>query len=104
MKSLEIVNRVIQSYQKCFVIGSLEEADKLSCLEMVKIKQDLEVLEKENLANLMLDVAEEFLKDIFKDIEVNKETKEDMQIIANVVSEFGSRVIDKIQSKTMVGG
>lgn len=45
MKSLDILNRVIQSYQKCFIIGSLEEADKLSCLEMVKIKQDLEVLE-----------------------------------------------------------
>ena len=45
MKSLDILNRVIQSYQKCFIIGSLEEADKLSCLEMVKIKADLEVLE-----------------------------------------------------------
>lgn len=54
-------------------------------------------MNKEELANLMLDVAEEFIKDITKDLEIDKETKEDIQIICNIISEFGSRVVDRIQ-------
>ena len=53
-------------------------------------------MNKEELANLMLDVAEEFIKYITKDLEINKETKEDIQIICNIISEFGSRCVDRI--------
>lgn len=53
-------------------------------------------MNKEELANLMLDVAEGFIKDITKDLEIDEETKEDIQIICNVISEFGSRVVDRI--------
>lgn len=53
-------------------------------------------MNKEQLANLMLDVAEEFIKDITKDLEMDKSTKEDIQIICNIISEFGSRVVDRI--------
>ena len=53
-------------------------------------------MNKEELANLMLDVAEEFIKDITKDLEIDEENKEDIQIICNVISEFGSRVVDRI--------
>lgn len=53
-------------------------------------------MNKEELANLMLDVAEEFIKDITKDLEMDKDTKEDIQIICNIISEFGSRVVDRI--------
>ena len=54
------------------------------------------MMNKEELANLMLDVAEEFIKDITKDLEMDKDTKEDIQIICNIISEFGSRVVDRI--------
>lgn len=53
-------------------------------------------MNREELANLMLDVAEEFIKDITKDLEMDKSTKEDIQIICNIISEFGSRVVDRI--------
>lgn len=48
-------------------------------------------MNREELANLMLDVAEEFIKDITKDLEMDKSAKEDIQIICNIISEFGSR-------------
>lgn len=53
-------------------------------------------MSREELANLMLDVAEEFIKDITKDLEMDKSTKEDIQIICNIISEFGSRIVDRI--------
>ena len=53
-------------------------------------------MNREELANLMLDVAEEFIKDITKDLDMDKSTKEDIQIICNIISEFGSRVVDRI--------
>lgn len=53
-------------------------------------------MNREELANLMLDVAEEFIKDITKDLEMDKSTKEDIQIICNIISEFGSRIVDRI--------
>lgn len=59
--------------------------------------KSLEILENETIANIFLDTAEEFIKDITKGLEINKETKEDIQIICNIISEFGSRVADKIQ-------
>ena len=51
---------------------------------------------KEQLVNLILEVGEEFIKDITKDLEIDKETKEDIQIICNIISEFGSRIVDRI--------
>lgn len=51
---------------------------------------------RDELADLMLDVAEEFIKDVTKDLEITKENKDDIQIICNIISEFGSRVVDKI--------
>lgn len=51
---------------------------------------------KEQLANLILEVGQEFIKDITKGLEIDKETKEDIQIICNIISEFGSRVVDRI--------
>ena len=59
--------------------------------------KSLEILENETIANIFLDTAEEFIKDITKGLEINKEAKEDIQIICNIISEFGSRVADKIQ-------
>lgn len=59
--------------------------------------KSLEILENETIANIFLDTAEEFIKDITKGLKINKETKEDIQIICNIISEFGSRVADKIQ-------
>lgn len=56
-------------------------------------------MSKEELAGLMLDVAEEFIKDITKGLEIDKETKEDIQIICNIISEFGSRVVDKVSGE-----
>lgn len=56
-------------------------------------------MNKEELANLMLDVAEDFIKDITKDLKIDKATKEDIQIICNIISEFGSRVVDRFQEK-----
>lgn len=53
-------------------------------------------MNKEELANLMLEVAEEFIKEISSGLEIDGEVKEDLQIVCNIISEFGSRVADKI--------
>ena len=44
----------------------------------------------------MLEVAEEFIKEISSGLEIDGEVKEDLQIVCNIISEFGSRVVDRI--------
>lgn len=63
--------------------------------------KSLEILENQNIANIFLDVAEEFIKEITNGVKVNKEIKEDIQIICNIISEVGSRVADKMQESLL---
>lgn len=98
LKSLDIVEANLEWLSmNDEVITSLDE------FALKEIKKDLQLLTKESLSNLMLDTAEEMLKELFNGIEINETNKEDCQIIANVISEFGSRVIDNVQKAIKLG-